>query len=447
MNFLWFTFINNAIAQLNAHIAIPATILFFAASIILTIKNKFPQFTGLPHFLKILTEGFAKKKHTNAQGELKTMSSLQALATAMAGTIGMGNVVGPSVAIMLGGPGALFWMIVYIFFASVTKFTEVTFAMATRITTQGGNLVGGPMEYLKLVSPILGNWYVVVTAFLFMGWSSLQSNTLAAILEQEQIPAVCVGLFLALIVIVVLQGGIQRIGNVASKLVPVMFVLYFIFSAAILLQNPASLWWAIGLVFTHAFGSEGLFGGLLGVTTMRAMQAGIYKGVFVTEAGLGTSSIAHAVSDAKYPVDQGLLALFSMVSDALLCSLSGLIVLVTGVCNTGSFRSTLIYEAFKLNAPWYGKYVLIMSITLFVLTTVIGNSFNGSQCFRAFARPYYVQWYIHITGMVIFLGALLPVQFMWNFIDILLACVAIPNVIGLVILAFKKPEVLKIPIR
>lgn len=436
--------INQLLAYSNSLIALPATIIFFGASVFLTYRLRFPQFRGFPYFVRLLTQSFVRKKEKGPEGETETISSFHALFTAMASTIGMGNIVGPSIAIMAGGPGALFWMLVYIFFGSVTKFTEVTFAMKTRIKTTDGTLIGGPMEYLKLVHSYVAYWYVLVMIFLFMGWSSLQSNTLASILDQESISALYVGAFLAILVLIVLSGGVKRVGNIASMLVPLMFALYFMFAAGILLNDVSALWWAIKLVISQAFKPASAFGGFIGATLFQAMQAGIYRGIFITEAGLGTSSIPHAVSDAKYPVDQGLLALFSMISDAFLSTLSGLLVLVTGVWTSGVFRSTLIYEAFKLNSPLYGKYVLILSVGLFVLTTIIGNSFNGKQSFASLTNNRWVSWYIGATCTAIFLGALVPVQLMWNIMDLMLALVAVPNVIGLIALTIKYPEILKI---
>ena len=352
--------------------------------------------------------------------------------------------LGPSVAIFTGGPGALFWLLVYIFFGSVTKFVEVIFAIRTRERLPDGYIVGGPMNYLKKISPALAYWYALVIIFLFVSWSALQANTLAAIYAQESIPEWVVGLGLAALVFFTLTGGAQRIGAVASKLVPLMFVLYVTFAGLILLQNPLALYGAFRLIAHSVFNPMAFCGGALGFGVLHAMRAGIYRAIFITEAGLGTSSIAHAITDAKNPVDQGLLALFSMAADGFLALLSGLIVLVTGVCMQGTFRSTLIYEAFKLHSPAFGSYVLLISVTLFVLTTVMGNSFNGVQSFAALTRHRWTSWYIAFTTVLIFAGALLPVQFMWNVADMLLTLVAVPNLIGVLILAFRNPDALEL---
>lgn len=427
----------------NTFFAIPSTIIFFAVAVLLTIKTGFLQLRGLPRFLSLLSGGFSRKEEHDAKGRVTTISTFHALFAAMASTIGMGNVVGPSVAIMVGGPGALFWLLVYIFFGAASKFTEVTFALYSRIETPRG-IIGGPMQYLKLVSPRLAFWYTSVMIFLFMSWSSLQSNTLASVLAFEGVDPLIVGVSLALVTVVVLSGGAKRVGDVASKLVPLMFVLYVVFSLGILLRDIEKLRYAIELVFRHAFTASAPLGGFAGATLLQAMQAGIYRSILITEAGTGTSSIPHAMADTKSPVDQGLLAMFSMVSDAILSSLSGLMVLVTGVWLVGSFRSTLIYEAFKLNSSPLGNYVLLGSIALFVITTVIGNTFNGTQSFASLTKSRWLKGYITVSALAMCTGALLPVQFMWNIMDVLMTLVVIPNLIGIVILAFKLPQVLRL---
>ena len=281
--------------------------------------------------------------------------------------------------------------------------------------------------------------------FLFMSWSSLQANTLASVFSLEGVEPYYVGIVLACIMLFVISGGARRVGDVASALVPLMFVLYVLFSASILIINGGMIKQAIALVFSSAFTGAAAVGGFAGATILSAMREGIYRSIFITEAGLGTSSIPHAIADTKRPTDQGLLALFSMMSDALLVTLSGLIVLLTGVWHIGIFRSTLIYEAFKMHSPQLGKFVLLISITLFVVTTVIGNTFNGTQSFSAlFRRSLWLRWYIRFTALGIVAGALLPVQSMWNIMDVLLTLVAIPNIIGLLILSFTHASVLRI---
>ena len=362
------TFLSSTIAYLT-------TFLFLGAAILLTLQCRFAQIRLFPRFISLVM-GNIKKSTGNTKTD--AISPFHALFTAMGTTIGMGNIVGPGVAIITGGPGALLWLLIYIFFAAVTKFVEVTFALDTRTISPDGKIIGGPMRYLHTVSPFLGYWYAYIAVFLFVVWTSLQANTLAHIFELEFIPKYIVGSSLACIVLITLYGGAQRVGQVASKLVPIMFVLYIFFAFMFLWRNASGLSHALNLIFISAFTPQALVGSLSGFTLLQAMKVGTYKAIFITEAGMGTSSIAHAMADTKKPTDQGILAMFSMISDALIALTSGLLVIVLGVYN-GPFRPTMIYEAFKLGSPVAGRFVLLATVTLFVTTTAIGNSFNGMQ--------------------------------------------------------------------
>lgn len=425
---------------INDASAIPSTILFFSVALILTVKTGFMQFRAIPRFFKLVR----KDIHDQGDGDDATVTSFQALFTAMASTIGMGNVVGPSLAVYSGGPGALFWLVVYIFFGSVTKLTEVVLALHTRERLEDGSIVGGPMQYLKKVHPFLAYWYMSVMIFLFMGWSGLQSNTLGQIFELEGVPKWVIGISLAVMVYLVLRGGIQRIGMVTSKLVPIMFFLYVSFALFILLNDTEALINAFRLISENIFSPTAPVGAFMGVSVMKAMQLGIYRSIYITEAGLGVSSIGHSMSDTNRPLDQGILAMVSMLADAILSMLSGLLVLVTGVWLAGDFRSTLVYEVFKLNSPFIGRIILVISISLFVITTVIGNTFNGTQAFTSFARHRYVNWYLWATLFVIACGSMMTPRVVWELMDIMLTCVAIPNVIGVLILAFRNPQYFKL---
>lgn len=428
------------LSDLNDLTMAPSAILFFAVAVLLTIRFGFLQFRALPRFIQLISGGI-KERH---KYDASKISSFQAMFTAMATTIGMGNVVGPSVAVYFGGPGALFWLLVYIFFGSMTKLTEVVLAMHTRERLPDGRIVGGPMEYLKKVHPFLGYWYMSVVAFLFMVWSGLQSNTLGQIFEMDGIPSWVVGVGLGVLVYLVVQGGIHRIGAVASNLVPLMFVLYVTFALMILFKDLEALRNAVMQICANIFTPAAPAGMFLGASIMTAMKWGIYRSIHITEAGLGSSSIAHAMSDSNNPLDQGILAMFSMVADAILVTLSGLLVLVTGIWTQGVFRNTLVYEAFKMSSSAFGAKVLVVSVSLFVITTVIGNTFNGMQSFAAFTRDRYMNLYLGITILTIMFGSLLDPRTAWSITDIMLTLVVIPNIIGVTILAFRHPTYFKL---
>lgn len=427
-------------SSINCFLSYPSLIIFLGTAIILTIKTGFLQVRGFKRFIQLVFSGIHEKKNES----VKTINPFHALFSAMATTIGMGNIIGPSIAISIGGPGALFWLIVYIILGSATKFVEVTFSVFTRSVTKSGDIIGGPTQYLRLISHPLAAWYGLVTMFLFTGWSSLQVNTLASIWAQEGIPHWISGLVAATILLAVVLGGVQRIGFVASRIVPLKFSVYVIFALFILLKNPWAIIAAIKLVISSIASPAAAAGGFLGATAFAVIREGIYKGIFITESGIGTSSIAHALSDVKNPSDQGILAMFSSIADIFLCTLSGFIALVTGVWTSGKLNNTLAYEAFKLHAPYGGNIVLAISILLFVITALIGNTYNGSQSFASFTRHKYVNVYFVFAALVAFLGALSDVPLLWQIMDVLLALVAIPNLIALLILSFKYSQVLTV---
>jgi len=413
----------------------PVVPIFLGVGILLTIKTGLLQFRAFPRFWKLLTKGTKR-----AGGNIKTINPIHALFTAMATTLGMGSIVGPSVAIMTGGPGALFWMIAYAFFAGIIKFCEVTLAVHTRKKTEAGDVISGPTQYLKLVSSWLAGWYGLIIIFVFAIWSGVQANTLAGIFNIEHVPEWQTGLALAILVLLVLSGGAKRVGLFASRLVPFMCFFYVSFAFLILFKDVSALKDAILLVFRSAFSSTAAVGGLSGV-----MVAGILKSIFATEAGLGTSSIPHSVADVKNPSDQGVLAMYSVAADAFFSFISGLLILVSGIyAATGEEVNTWIYLIFKEKVPTLGAFVLIVSIGLFVTTTVIGNSFNGTQSFASITKHRWVNLYLIFTAIVIFFGAMIPVPIVWKLVDIMIILIAVPNVIGVAILAFKKPEIFRV---
>jgi AGCS family alanine or glycine:cation symporter len=428
------------IDRLNLFFELPATFIFFATAIFLTIKLNFIQLRSFGRFLRLITAGVSVDDH---HGKIRTITPFQALFTAMSTTIGVGNVVGPSIAILAGGPGALFWLVVYILFAMATKYTEVTFALATRKEYKDGYILGGPTQYLRLIHPWVANWYGFATIFLFASWSGVQSNTLAEILKQEGIADWLTGSILAVLVILVLFGGAKRVGQLASKLVPIMFVLYITFSVLILFKDLGALRIAFGLIFHNIFAPAAALGGFLGATIFQGIKSGAYQAAYITEAGVGTSSIPHAISDAKRPSDQGVLALYSMLADGMLCVVSGLLVLVTGVWKSNcEMTSRLIYDVFKLHSPLIGKWILLASVSMFVITTVIGNGFNGAQSYGSFTRHRWINHYFMFVAIVTFFGAISPVPAVWKIMSLLLVLVAIPNLLGLIYLAIRHPKIL-----
>lgn len=425
-------------------ISIPAVIVFLGSAILLTFKINFLQLTGFKKLFSLLRNGIPRAQVSAGSGAMQTINPFHALFAAMGTTIGMGNLTGPPMAIFVGGPGALFWLLVYIFFSSATKFTEVCFAIHTRTKSEDGQIIGGPMQYLAVVHPYLARWYTIVMLFVFTSWSTVQSNGLANTFALEGVPHWVTGLVVTALTFVVVSGGSQRFGQVASRLVPFMFLFYVSFALYFLFQDMQALRHVLWLIITSIFTPAAALGGVVGSTVYQAMRAGLYKGVFICEAGMGTASIPHSVADVRYPPDQGLLAMYSMASDAILSMISGLLVLITGVWTQGVFRTTLLYEVFALQSPMLGRPVLLITITLFVFTTLIGNTYNGRQVFASLTRFRGVTAYLIVTTLLIFAASLMEARIVWKFMEFLFPFVAIPHLIGLLILAYRYPNVLKV---
>lgn len=419
-------------------LAVPAAFILLGAAIYLTVTLKFLQLRGLPRFWHLLTNGLAERADKSG------INPFYALFNALSTSIGMGTIVGPSIAIAVGGPGALFWLISYAFLASVTKYAEVTFAVHFR-SEKDGIIVGGPMQYLQKVTPWLGWWYTFATVFLFSCWSGLQTNVLADVLAKESIPTWMTGLVLSVLVFVLLQGGAKRIGEFNSKLVPLMFFVYTSSALIILINNWNATLHALKMVFMYAFAPLPAVGGVAGITMYTALRSGVYKGAFITESGMGTSSIPHALADVAHPADQGILAMVSACVDMLLCSLSGLLVLVSGLMQPGVVDNTMMYQVFNLYIPLLGRPLLVAAISMFVIGTVIGNSFNGRQSFATITRFKYINAYVLFVCLVIFTGSIIAVPLAWAIADVVLPLVAVPNVLGLIYLAHKYRSVLEVP--
>lgn len=427
-------------SYLDMMLAMPAICLFFFTGLYLTFKTRFAQLHNFSRFIALITR---KEQVHQSQGNEKSIHPIQALYAAMATTIGMGNVVGPSIAIMIGGPGALFWLVIYSFFGAITKFAETMFSITFRKKMTDGTLLAGPTQYLRQVHPLMGGIYAILTILLFAGWSGLQTNTIASICALEGIALWKTGLVCAITVFLVIIGGITRVGALASRAVPIMFILYFVGVLTILCKDFSALGKAIQLVFEYAFKSHAAVGGFAGATVFMALKNGVQRNIYITEAGLGTSSIAHGMSDAAIPRNQAILAMYSIIADTFVSCCSGLLVIVTGAWVSGGINNTLVYQLFKSNLPVWGKWIPLCCMILFAVTTIIGNSFNALQSFSYFARSRGIILFSLFLSVIIFAGSLMYVPLIWKLMDVIMIMVAILHLIGLCILSNKYGYLLK----
>lgn len=411
-------------------IDVPVAFTFLAVGIILSIMTNFPQFKKLKQFIKILQLKKSQESTTN------TISPVQALYTAMSTSLGMGNILTPAMAIAIGGPGALFWMMIYAIFGSVTKFTEVVFAVKFKRYAKDGSIMGGPTGYLYQVHPWLANWYGILSIFIFSAWSALQSKALASTYAFYGVADHATGALLAGFVFFMLINGTKTIGKFASKVVPLMFIIYLLSSCFILFYDLTALKDAIFSIFSHAFSPTAAIGGFIGSTAMIGLRQGIFKGAFTTEAGVGTAAIPHAYSDTDQPIHQGVLGMYSIFINTFLCIISGLIALITGVWQTGEISNQLAIHAFKQALPFFGPFAITLTITMCIIGATLGNSFNGSRCFGFFTNNRWLSVYSLFVSIFIFLGATTQTTTLWDIADLLLPLIAIPNMIGLLILTY-----------
>ena len=287
------------------------------------------------------------------------------------------------------------------------------------------------------IHPLLADWYGFLSIFLLLSWTALQSKSLAATYAYFHVPEIVTGSVTMIFVLFMLVGGAKRIGEFSSALVPVMCMLYFVMCNIIIFSHLSVLKEAIFSILSHAFTATAATGGFVGSTVLISMRQGIFKAAFVTEAGVGTAAIPHALADTDNPKHQGILAMYSMFGDTFFCIMSGLVALLTGVWTLGLKTNDLPLMAFKTILPKFGPIAYTAVVTLFVIGTAIGNSLNGSKNYAYFTNNRYLVFYYALVGICIFAGATSRTATLWDLTDILLPLIVIPHLIGLILLSIR----------
>ena len=423
------------IDQINGFVWGPVMLtLLLGTGIFLTIGLKGMTISHIPYAFKQLFKG----RQGSGDGEI---SPFNALMTSLSSTIGMGNIAGVATAIGLGGPGALFWMWCAAFVGMATKYAEAVLAVNYRETDEAGRKVGGPMYYIK--NGLGDKWKWLGGAFALFGSlagfglaNTVQSNAVSQVLETNfNVPTVISGIVMAVLVGGVLLGGIKRIASVAGKLVPFMAALYMTATFIILVMNAPVIPAAIILVVDSAFNGAAATGGFAGATLMLALRMGIARGIFSNEAGLGSAPIAHAAAETNSPVRQGTIAMLGTFIDTLvICTMTGLVLIVTGVWSGEPQGAAMTLAAFTGALP-YGDIILSLCVALFAFTTMLGWSYYGERCaeFLLGTRvitPFRVLWVIGI-----FVGTQMSLELVWKMTDALNGLMAIPNLIALLLLS------------
>ena len=409
-------------------------ILLISAGLFFTLRSGFLPFRGARHAIDILR---GKYDDPDDPGEI---SHFQALSSALSATIGMGNISGVAIAVSLGGPGAIFWMWVAGLVGMSTKFFTCTLATMYRKPDERGIDQGGPMYFIEVG---LGRAFkplaIMFAVFGMIGCLALfQVNQLAGLLDSDwQIPRMATGSICMLLVGVVILGGIVRVGQVTSKIVPAMFVLYFLAALYILGGHVGQIIPTLKSIVTSAFGGMALVGGGTGVLFREVLITGVKRAAFSNEAGIGTAPMAHGAAKTKEPVREGLIAMIGPFLDTnLICTMTALVILITGVPATED-GVVMTVSAFEQAMPGVGAIMLTVIITLFSISTMISYSYYSLKCARYLFGFKFGSYYVYVYIISLFFAAFWTQDLVINMLDTAFACMAIPTLIGTLLLSPK----------
>lgn len=417
--------------------------LLLLTGLYLTLRLRALQFRALGHSLWL---ALVVRKEQGGEGDI---SHFQALMTALAATVGTGNIVGVATAIAAGGPGALFWMWVTGLVGMATKYSEAVLSVRYRVTNERGEQSSGPMYYLErgiggVLGRTLGIAFALFAAVAAFGIGNMvQSQAVSSAISNvaddmgfSLHPGV-IGILLAILAASVILGGIKKIGHFTQVFVPIMIVAYMGGATMILILNHQGIPDAIALIFKDAFTGTAAAGGFLGAGVAEAIRFGVARGIFSNESGLGSAGIVAAAAQTREPVRQALVSMTQTFIDTLVvCSFTGLAIISTGVWQTGLDGSGLTQEAFRTGLPGqWGDLIVAVSLSLFAFSTMIGWAYYGEKSLEYLLGIKAVTPYRLIFVTVIFLGSLGTVNFVWLLSDILNGLMALPNLIGLLLLA------------
>lgn len=428
-------------------------ILLVPVGILFTVMLRGIQITRLPHAVSIV-----RGKYDNPDDE-GDVNHFQALAAALSATVGTGNIAGVALAIYYGGPGAVFWLWITGFFGMATKYAECTLAQKYRKVHEDGSVSGGPMYYIEAgCKKLFGRGAKPLAVACASGGvlcalgtgNMAQSNSMADALHQLEIPVAggvhiphfAAGIALAVLVWLVIVGGIKRIGRVASKLVPLMSVVYVTGALAVVIANWTAVPEMFALIFRGAFTGTGATGGFIGATVLMTMRYGIARGIFSNEAGQGSAPIAHAAAKTAFPVREGLVALMEpMVDTLIICTLTAMAILSTGTWTSGEMGAAMTFSAFEqgldiqAGGAMLGGAVVSFGLLLFAFTTAITWSYYGDRCVEYLFGSKWIVPYRYFYCVFVFIGAVWAKDLVWKFVDTSITLMAVPNLIALIVLA------------
>jgi AGCS family alanine or glycine:cation symporter len=405
-------------------------VLLVGTGLYLTIRLGALQIRLLPIALHM---AFSKGKNPNLPGDI---SQFQSLMTALAATIGTGNIAGVATAVVLGGPGALFWMWVSAFFGMATKYAEGLLAVKYRIKEADGSMSGGPMYYISIGLKMkwLGMAFAVFGMIAALGTgASVQSNSLAQSMQSSfGVSGWLTGTVLTAITALVILGGIKSIGRVTAVIVPFMAAVYLLGGLAVIVANIEGLLPALGLILTDAFTGSAVAGGAIG--TM--IRYGVARGVFSNEAGLGTAPIAAAAAKTDQPVKQALVSMTGTFIDTIIvCSITGIVLVMGGQFKSGVTGAALTAQTFDMMLPGPGGWIVTIGLIFFAFSTILGWSYYGEKCAQ-YALGKRIVWpYRCLYTAFVMIGTVVSLDLVWAVSDVVNGLMAFPNLIGIVLLS------------
>lgn len=410
----------------------PLLVLLIGTGIMLTIRLRLLQIFRLPHALKLI---FTAKN----QGE-GDIDSFKALCTALAATVGTGNIVGVATAVHAGGPGAVFWMWMAALVGMATKYAECLLAVKYRTVDKNGEISGGPMYYIeKGLGPkfkplaCIFAFFGILVAFFGIG-TFAQVNSIVEITRlTADVPVEYTAIVLTIVVAAVTIGGLQSIARAASKIVPAMAVIYVVSAAGFLIMFYEQIPAAIEQILVCAFTPTAASGGFLGATVMMAMRNGIARGVFSNESGLGSAPIVAAAAKTKWPAEQGFVSMTGTFIDTIIiCTMTGLVLVVSGLWTSELNGTALTNAAFLQAYPAWGSFILCIGLTLFAFTTILGWNYYGERCVEYLVGVKGIMPYRIIFIALVACGAFIKLEVIWILADIVNGLMAVPNLIALI---------------
>jgi len=429
---------------------VPAMVCIFGVGLYLSIRTSFLQIRKFPYAIRT-TLGRIFRKRSASDGAI---TPFQAVCTALAATVGTGNIAGVAGAIAIGGPGAIFWMWVSALFGMCTKFAEVTLAVHFREINANGELVGGPMYYIKNGLGKKWNWLAYLFAAfgvltVFGTGNATQVNTITTainsallnynIISESAVSTsnLIIGIVIAILIAMILLGGIKRIGQVTEKLVPFMALLYILLGLGVILLNIQNIPSVFVSIFKGAFQPSAVTGGIIG-SMFLSIKKGVSRGIFSNEAGLGTGSIAHACADTKKPVKQGMFGIFEVFTDTIvICTLTALVILCSGVPITYGEAAGAELTILGFTST-YGNWVSIftaVAMCCFAFSTALGWGLYGARCIEFLFSEKVIKPFMVVYALIAILGATANLGLMWNIAETFNGLMAIPNLIALFLLS------------